>query len=78
MGVVYRGVNLEDATKEWLTEEIRASHASYLFVTETQADTEELFRDMTGGTAFETETLYAIVDDGKELRLQKAGENNRE
>ena len=39
---------------------------------------EELFRDMTGGTAFETETLYAIVDDGKELRLQKAGENNRE
>lgn len=78
VGVVYRGVNLEDATKEWLTEEIRASHASYLFVTETQADTEELFRDMTGETAFETETLYAIVDDGKELRLQKAGENNRE
>ena len=33
---------------------------------------------MTVGTAFETETLYAIVDDGKELRLQKAGENNRE
>lgn len=62
VSLVYQGVRLEDATQEWLTEIMRASHAGYLFVNDTQADTGVLFDAMTQGAPFETQTLYQIVE----------------
>lgn len=69
VSVVYKGVNLEDATGGWLADEIRASHANYLYVEESEADTAALFADMLPEGIFETQSLYRIEDDGSRIRL---------
>ncbi len=69
VSVVYKGVNLEDATGGWLADEIRASHADYLYVEESEADTAALFADMLPEGIFETQSLYRIEDDGNRIRL---------
>lgn len=69
ISVVYHAVNLDDAVPDWMAEEIRSSHAGYLYVEETDADVGKVFNNMTDGGVFSCETLYRIEDDGARLRL---------
>lgn len=69
ISVVYYAVNLNDAVPDWMAQEIRSSHAEYLYVEKTEADVGNVFNNMTDGGAFSCETLYHIEDDGMQLRL---------
>lgn len=69
ISVVYKSVNLADAPTDWMAEEIRSSHAAYLYVEETDADAGAVFDEMTQGGAFSCGVLYLISDDGTEMKL---------
>lgn len=72
ISVVYYAVNLEDAVSDWMAEKIRDSHAEYLYVEKTDADTRRVFNNLTEGKDFSCEKLYRIEDDGTRLRLVEA------
>lgn len=69
ISVVYKSVNLNDAVTDWMTQEIRDSHASYLYVADTDADTAAVFDKITVSGDFSCETLYRIQDDGIRMQL---------
>ena len=71
VSVVYRSVNLDDAVTDWMAQEIRDSHASYLYVEETEADANSVFAPMMDETAgsFRCGVLYRIEDNGGQMRL---------
>ncbi len=70
VSVVYRSVNLDDAPTDWMVGEIRASHASYLYVEETDADAGAVFDSLLAqDEAFRCGVLYRIVDDGTNMEL---------
>lgn len=73
VSVVYKSVNLADAPTEWMTEEIRSSHASYLYAEETDADAGAVFDALMREGTFSCGVLYAIADDGTEIKLTPAG-----
>lgn len=73
VSVVYKSVNLADAPTEWMEEEIRSSHASYLYAEETDADAGAVFDAIMGEGTFSCGVLYAITDDGAEIKLTPAG-----
>ncbi|MCM1237352.1 MAG: hypothetical protein NC489_45380, partial [Ruminococcus flavefaciens] len=65
VSVVYRNINLEDAPGDWMEEEIRASHAFYLYVETPSADNGAgVFDEMAADDIFCYEKLYKIEDDG--------------
>ncbi|MBO5208524.1 MAG: hypothetical protein J6B68_04175 [Lachnospiraceae bacterium] len=69
ISVVYKSLNLDDAQTDWMVQEIRASHAEYLYVEETQADASAVFDAVTADGQFDCEMLYRIEDDGVQMRL---------
>ncbi len=71
VSVVYRSVNLDDAVTDWMVQEIRDSHAFYLYVEETDADANSVFAPMMDEAAdsFRCGVLYRIEDDGGQMRL---------
>lgn len=70
VSVAYRSVNLDDAPTDWMVEEIRASHASYLYVEETDADVSAVFDSLlTQEEVFRCGVLYRIEDDGTDMKL---------
>ena len=69
VSVVYISVNLADAPTDWMVQEIRAAHASYLYVEETDADVGAVFDEITRTDAFSCGVLYFISDDGTVMRL---------
>ena len=69
ISVVYISVNLADAPTDWMVQEIRAVHASYLYVEETDADASVVFDEITQTNAFLCGVLYSISDDGTEMKL---------
>ena len=69
ISVVYRSVNLDDAPADWMIQEIRASHADYLYVEETDADVGAVFNGITEEESFSCTVLYRIEDTGGEMRL---------
>lgn len=71
VSVVYRSVNLDDAPADWMEQQIRDSHAFYLYVEDTGADAAGVFGEMTADGVFSCEKLYRIEDDGVQLRLMK-------
>lgn len=73
VSVVYKSVNLADAPTEWMAEEIRSSHASYLYAEETDADAGVVFDAIMQDGTFSCGVLYAIADDGTEIKLTPAG-----
>ncbi len=70
ISVVYYAVNLNDAVPDWMAQEIRSSHAEYLYVEKTEADIGNVFNNMTEEGEFLSETLYHIEDDGTRLQLK--------
>ena len=69
ISVVYKNLNLDDAQTDWMVQEIRASHAEYLYVEETQADVSAVFDAVTADGQFDCEMLYRIEDDGTQMHL---------
>lgn len=69
VSVTYRSVNLDDAPTEWMVQEIRDSHAAYLYVEETDADAGNVFGPLMQGEDFQCGMLYLIEDDGAEMKL---------
>lgn len=69
VSVVYRSVNLDDAPADWMVEEIRSSHAGYLYVEETDADVGAVFDAITQENEFTCGVLYRIWDDGMDMKL---------
>lgn len=76
VSVVYRSVNLEDAPTDWMVQEIRASHAGYLYAEETEADAGAVFDEIMETGEFACGVLYRIVDEGGVLRLVSVGEQH--
>ena len=69
ISVVYRNINLNDAPAEWMAQQIRDSHAFYLYVEATEADAAGVFDEMMAEGVFSCEKLYKIEDDGTKLYL---------
>ena len=69
ISVVYKVVNLDDAVTDWMAQEIRDSHAEYLYVEKTDADVAKVFNILTESGTFSCEVLYRIEDDGSQMRL---------
>ena len=69
VSVIYKSVNLTDAPTDWMVEEIRSSHASYLYVEETDADAGTVFDAITQQGKFSCGVLYIITDDGTRMQL---------
>ena len=69
VSVIYKSVNLADAPTDWMVEEIRSSHASYLYVEETDADAGTVFDAITQQGKFSCGVLYIITDDGTGMQL---------
>lgn len=76
VSVVYLGVNLADATEEWLRNEILASHAEYLYVERQEADLDALFETMTGEASFADGSIYRIEEENGGIRLQSVKETD--
>lgn len=70
VSVVYRSVNLDDAPTDWMIEEIRTSHAGYLYAEQTDADAGDVFDTLTDSGVFSCGVLYRLVEDGGTLRLE--------
>lgn len=71
ISVVYKSLNLNDAQTDWMVQEIRASHAEYLYVEETTADAAAVFDAIIAEGDFNCEVLYRIEDDGAQMRLRE-------
>ncbi|MDE6661976.1 MAG: hypothetical protein K2K46_01410 [Lachnospiraceae bacterium] len=70
VSIVFRNVNLEDASGDWMEAEIRASHAFYLYVeTAPVYEGAGVFDEMITDDIFCYEKLYKIEDDGGKLSL---------
>ena len=69
VSVVYKSLNLNDAQTDWMVQEIRASHAEYLYVENTEADAAAVFDTLMVEGSFACETLYRVADDGVEMQL---------
>ncbi len=69
VSVVYKSLNLEDVQTDWMVQEIRSSHAEYLYVEWTQAEAGAVFDGITTDGDFACEKLYRIEDNGTEMKL---------
>ena len=69
--VIYISVNLADAPTDWMVQEIRASHAAYLYVEETDADVGAVFDKLMREGTFSCCELYHIADDGMNMELTR-------
>ena len=74
ISVVYKSVNLNDAPTDWMVQEIRASHAAYLYAEQTDADVGAVFDEITRESAFSCGVLYHITDDGTEMKLTQVSQ----
>lgn len=69
VSVVHKEMELDEASAEWVLDQIRASHASYLYAEETGGDENAVFDAVTQGEAFSCGALYRIEDDGESIKL---------
>lgn len=74
ISVVFQSVHLNDAPTDFMVQEIRASHAAYLYAEETDEDAGAVFDRITEGDAFACGTLYHIEDDGVEMKLTRVSQ----
>ena len=74
VSMMFKSVNLNDAPTDWMVQEIRSTHAEYLYAEKTDADVGAVFDGMTQGGAFSCETLYRINDDGTEMKLTQVSQ----
>lgn len=71
ISVVHKEIDLDEASGEWVIGQIKGSHASYLYVEETDADESAIFDAVTQGESFSCGVLYRITDDGQNIKLTR-------
>lgn len=69
VSVVHREMVLDETSADWALGQIRASHASYLYVAETGGDESAVFDPVTQGMNFSCGVLYQIAEDGETIKL---------
>lgn len=69
VSVVHKEIDLNEAAADWVFGQIRSSHASYLYVEDTDADENAVFDAVTQGESFSCGVLYHISDDGQNIQL---------
>lgn len=69
VSVVHRELDLSETPADWVLGQIRGSHASYLYVEETDADAGAVFDAVTQDEDFSCGVLYRIVDDGENMKI---------
>lgn len=74
VSVVFKSVNLNDAPTDFMIQEIRSSHAAYLYAEETDQDAGAVFDRITEDDAFTCGVLYHIEDDGVNMKLTKVSQ----
>ena len=74
VSMVYRSVNLDDAPTEWMVQEIRTSHADYLYAEETEADAGAVFDGITESGPFACGVLYRILETEAGMKLVRVEE----
>lgn len=74
VSVVHKELNLDEADAEWVLGQIRGSHASYLYVEETDADANAIFDAVTQEEPFSCGVLYCIESDGENIKLTHASQ----
>lgn len=77
VSVVYIGVNLKDATHEWLCEQIQSAHANYMYVAETDVDIKPLFEKMLTEGEMQKKQLYRVNGSGNVVQLFEVKENTQ-
>lgn len=78
VATVYAGIDTESMTVSDIDEQIRASHACYLYCDRVDGDLEEFFRDRVNGGAFQPETFYRIYDTEEGIQLTETAEERKE
>lgn len=71
VSVVHKEIDLDEASADWVLGQIKGSHASYLYVEDTDADENAIFDVVTQGEAFSCGVLYRITDDGQNIQLTR-------
>lgn len=71
VSVVHKEIDLDEADADWVLGQIRGSHASYLYVEDTDADEGAVFDAVTQGEKFACGVLYHITDDGQSIKLTR-------
>ena len=74
VSVVHKEMDLDEASADWVLGQIRGSHASYLYVEETDADENAIFDVVTQNESFSCGVLYRISDDGENLQLTRVSQ----
>ncbi len=69
VSMVYQSVNLDDAPADWMVQQIRGTHAGYLYAEETDADAGAVFNGITENGEFACGILYQIEDTGTQMKL---------
>ncbi len=69
VSMVYQSVNLNDAPADWMVQQIRGTHAGYLYAEETDADAGAVFNGITENGEFACGILYQIEDTGTQMKL---------
>lgn len=71
VSVVHRELDLDETPADWVLGQIKGSHASYLYVAETDADENAVFDIVTQGEPFSCGVLYRIEEDGENIKLTR-------
>lgn len=71
ISVVHKEIDLDEVSADWVIGQIKGSHASYLYVADTDADENAVFDAVTQGEAFSCGVLYRIADDGETIKLTR-------
>lgn len=74
VSVVHKEIDLDEAAADWVLGQIRGSHASYLYVTKTDADENAVFDAVTQGENFSCGVLYRITENGETIRLTRVSQ----
>lgn len=74
VSVVHRELNLDEADADWVLGQIKGSHASYLYVEETDADANAIFDAVMQEEPFACGVLYHIDGDGQSIKLTRVSQ----
>lgn len=74
VSVVHKEIDLDEAPADWVLGQIKGSHASYLYVEDTDADENAVFAVVTQEEVFSCGVLYRIAEDGDTIKLTKVSQ----
>ena len=74
VSVVHKEIDLDEADADWVLGQIRGSHASYLYVEDTDADENAIFDAVTQKESFACGVLYRIAGDGQNIQLTRVSQ----